>query len=208
MPTLVTTTPGSIVGSSSGSRYGRLTSGFGAYFGSWRIGDEFTFHFDGVVSNNTQLRLEFSNGASSGLLGLQFVIVNASSDQVNVSSLGGTTAQLFSGSFGGASGVGAAQHIVSDLTFSILNGGTAATVSGSISDDLGNRWNGPSATINLGTAPASLFAAMNLNTGGGVSGINGLSWTLTPVPEPGTAVLFAGLGLAALAFRRRLRRNS
>jgi len=48
---------------------------------------------------------------------------------------------------------------------------------------------------------------MNVNSGGGVSGINTLNRALTPVPEPGTAVLFARLGVAAQMFGR-LRRNS
>jgi len=39
--------------------------------------------------------------------------------------------------------------------------------------------------INLGVAPAALYAGFNVNSGGGVSGINALNWTLiTPIPEP------------------------
>jgi len=213
VPTLGTTAPGSIVDTAAaGSSYGRLSSGYAAYFGSWRVGDAYAFHFDGVVSNATSpFRLEFSNGAatSAGLLGLQLVIVNGAAsggDLVQVNSLGGTSSVLFSGgNFGGAGGVGAAQRIQADITFTI--GATTATVSGTLADSLGNLWTGPNATINLGTAPASIFAGMNVNAGGGVSGINTLNWSLTPVPEPNTAALFAGLGLAALIFGRRLRRK-
>jgi hypothetical protein len=46
---------------------------------------------------------------------------------------------------------------------------------------------------------------MNLNASAGVSGINTLGWTLTPVPEPTTVALLTGLGLAGLMFRRRLK---
>jgi hypothetical protein len=213
VPTLVTTTPGSIVDTTAaGSSYGRLSSGFAAYFGSWRVGDAYAFHFDGVVSNATSpFRLEFSNGAATtaGLLGLQLVIVNGATsggDLVQVNSLSGTSSLLFSGNFGGVNGVGTSQRILADITFTL--GATTATVTGTLADSLGNLWTGPGTTINLGTAPASIFAGMNVNAGGGISAINGLSWSLTPVPEPNTAALFAGLGVAALVFGRRLRRKS
>jgi len=211
VPTLVTTTPGSIVDTAAaGSSYGRLNTGYAAYFGSWRVGDAYAFHFDGVVSNATSpFRLEFSNGAAAGLLGLQLVIVNGAAtggDLVQVNSLGGTSSLLFSGNFGGVNGVGASQRILADITLTI--GATTATVSGTLADSLGNLWNGPTTSITLGTAPASIFAGMNVNAGGGVSAINTLNWSLTPVPEPNTAALFTGLGLAALVFGRRLRRKS
>ncbi len=102
--------------------------------------------------------------------------------------------------------MGSAQRIVADITLSI--GAGNATVSGSVADSLGTLWSGPTTTISLGTAPASLFPGENLNSGGGVSPINTLNWVLTPVPEPGAAVLLTGLGLAGWLFRRRLRRNS
>lgn len=104
--------------------------------------------------------------------------------------------------------MGSAQRVIGNLTLSILSGGTTASVSGSVGDGLGNLWNGPNATFNLGTAPAFIFAGVNLNAGAGVSGINSLDWTVTAVPEPNTAALFAGLGLAALLFGRRVNRNS
>lgn len=211
VPTLLTTPPGSIADSpSTGSSYGRLNTSFSSYAGSWQVGDTYSFGFDGVVANNTALRLEFSNGAGTvaGLLGLQFVIVNATAnngDSVQVNALGGTSTSLFSGgNLGGPAGT--AERILGDITLSILSG-TTASVSGSIVDDVGNVWTGPSTTINLGTAPAALYAAFNVNAGGGVTGINALDWTATPVPEPSTTVLFAGLGLVGLALVHRLRRN-
>jgi hypothetical protein len=209
VPNLVTTTPGSIVDTAAaGSSYGRLNTSFAAFPNSWRVGDSYAVHFNGVVSNNTQFAIEFSNGAATagGLLGLRILIVNATADQVTVSSFGGSASQLFTGSFGGAPGVGTAQHIVADLTFSIV-GATSASVSGSISDDLGSLWSGPNSTITLGTTPSVLYSGVNLNTSGGASGITTLNWVLTPVPEPGTVVLFAGMGVAALAFGRRVRKS-
>ncbi|NOS72752.1 MAG: hypothetical protein HOP33_22860, partial [Verrucomicrobia bacterium] len=197
VPTLNTTSPGSIVDNpASGSSYGRCIyygngnlafdpSSFASYPGSWQAGDEYTFHFDGVVSNNTTFRMEFSNeaGAVGGLLGLQFEIVNGAfngSDAIQIYSYGGTSTTLFNNAnIGGAAGVGLPQRVIGNLTVTILNG-TSASVSGSVADSLGNLWTGPSTTINLGTAPASLFAGVNLNSGAGVSGITTLSWSLTP----------------------------
>jgi len=214
-PILNTFAPGSIVDNpATGSSYGRLTNGFGAFPGAWRAGDSYTFRFDGVVSNNTAFRAEFNNGASSvaGLLGLQFVIVNGganNADSVQINALGGTFASLFdNGNLGGAGGVGTAQRVIANLTISILPGGTTALVSGSLAGSLGNLWTGPETSISLGIAPTSIFAGVNLNAGAGVSGINTFDFALTPVPEPGTALLFGGLGLATWFFGRRVRRRS
>lgn len=208
VPTLVTTTPGSIVDAvSAGSSYGRMTNTFAAFPGEWRIGDAFTFHFDGIISNNTAFQAEFTD--TSHLVALQLVMVNAASaggDLIQVKALGGSSALLFTGNIGGAAGVGVPQHVVSDLTLSILTA-NSASLSGSVLDNLGNLWTGDGTTVNLGTAPSALYAGVNLNASAGVGVINGLEWTLTPVPEPSTAVLFGGLGLAALVFGRRLRRS-
>jgi hypothetical protein len=213
VPNLVTTTPGSIVDTAAaGSSYGRLNTAFAAYGGSWRVGDKYIFNFDGVVSNNTALRFEFSNGsATAPLLGLQFVIVNAgnNADSVQINSLTGSFESLFdNNNLGGAGGVGLAQRVVGNLTVSILSGGATASVTGTLADSTGTLWSGPTGTINLGTAPSSLFAAMNLNTSAGVSGITTLGWTLTPIPEPSTVALLTGLGLAGLMIRRRLTKKS
>lgn len=211
VPNLVTSTPGSIADSpSGGSSYARLNTAFSSYPGSWREGDTFAFRFDGVVSNNTALRIEFSNGATTvaGLLGLQFVIVNAAGnngDSIQINALGGTPTTLFSAGNLGAP-AGSPERVIGDITLSILDGNTAS-VSGSIMDELGNVWTGPSATINLGNAPSTLYAGFNVNSGGGVSGLNNLDWTLTPIPEPGSVALFVGLGLIGLALGRRAGRN-
>jgi len=208
VPNLVTTTPGSIVDNvASGSSYGRLNTTFGSFSGSWRVGDTYAFHFDGVVSNST-VQIEFTSGgaAAGSLLGLRMTINNnaaSGGDFVLINALGGSSSLLFSGNFGGGAGVGSAQRVLADITLSI--GAGTATVSGSVADGLGNLWTGPNTTINLGTAPASLFAGMNVNAGGGISAINTLNWTLTPVPEPSTVALLAGLGLAGFIFRRRLK---
>jgi len=210
-PSLVTTTPGSVVDAAAvGSSWGRLNTSFSAFpASSWRAGDSYSFHFDGVVSNST-FQMEFSNGAAAApFFGLRLTIVNGASsggDFVQVNALGGTSSALFIGNFGGVGGVGSAQRVLADITLSI-NAGNTATVSGSIADSLGNLWTGPNTSINLGTAPTSLFAGMNVNSGGGVSGINALNWVLTPVPEPSTTVLLAGLGLAGWILRRRAKQN-
>lgn len=208
LPVLTTTSPGSIVdAASSGSSYGRLSASLADYPGNWRIGDTYNFQFTGVVSHNTSFRMEFSNGAATvpALLGLQFVIVNATSDSIQIGSLGGTSASLLSaGNLGGV--VGSAAQVVGNLSLSIL-AGNQASVSGTVSDSQGTLWSGPSATINLGAAPSAFYAGLNVNAGGGVSGINNMNWTLTPVPEPGSIVLFAGCGLAGLWFGRRRREN-
>jgi hypothetical protein len=201
VPNLITAPPGSIVDApSAGSSYGRLTNGFTAFPGSWRAGDRFTLHFDGVLSNNTALRIEFTDSAH--VAALEFVVVNGAAnnaDMLQINALGGSFVTLFdNGNFGGAGGVGSAQRIIGNLTLTILSGGTTASLSGSVGDGLGNLWNGPNA----------FFAGVNLNAGAGVSGINSLDWAVTAVPEPNTAALFAGLGLAALVFGRRLRQKS
>jgi len=206
-PNLVTTTPGSIVDTSAGGgSFGRFNTSFGAHpAGLWRVGDSYAFHFDGVVSNGTTLRLEFTD--TSHAVALQLTMNNSSSanaDSLVVNALGGGTSLLFSGgNFGGAAGT--SQRLFADVTLSIVSSSTAS-LSGSVADSLGNLWTGPGSTINLGTSPSAIFAGIDLlGNGNGVSGINTLDWTVTPVPEPATVVLFGGLGLAALIFRRRLK---
>jgi hypothetical protein len=213
-PILNTATPGSIADNTalSGSSWGRLNTAFSAYPASqWRTGDTFAFHFDGVVASGTTFQAEFSNGAAAAPhFGLRLTLNNSASsgaDLVQFNPLGGTAVVLFLGNFGGAGGVGAAQHLVANLTLSIL-GTSSASLNGSVSDDLGTLWSAPNTAISLGTAPSVLYSGINVNASGSVSGVNALDWTLTPVPEPGTAVLFGGLGLSALLFGRRLRRNS
>lgn len=208
LPVLTTTSPGSIVDApSTGSSYARRSTPFAEYPGNWRIGDMYNFQFTGVVSHNTSFRMEFSNGAATvpALLGLQLVIVNATSDSIQVNALGGTSAVLLSGgNLGGVAGSPA--QVVGNLTLSIL-AGNQASVSGTVSDSLGTLWSGPSATINLGTAPVTFYPGANVNAGGGVTGINNMSWAVSQVPEPGSVALFAGFGLASLWLGRRGRQN-
>lgn len=209
VPQLNTTSPGSIVdATSSGASYGRLNTSFTAYPGLWEIGDTYRFQFNGVVSNNTQLRLEFTDASHAAAL--QLVVVNGAAnnaDLVQINALGGTSSLLFSaGNLGGAGGVGVPQQVIADLTLSIVSG-TSASLSGTLADSTGTLWSGPGATINLPSAPSAFYAAANLNSGAGVTGITTLSWTLTQVPEPGTFALFAGMGLAGLWFARRQRTN-
>jgi len=209
-PTLVTTTPGSIVDTTAGGgSFGRFSTALSSHpASSWRVGDSYAFHFDGVVSNATTFRLEFTDTAHA--VALQFTLNNSSSanaDSLVVNALGGGTSLLFSGgNFGGAAG--ASQRLFGDVTLSIVSSSTAS-LTGSVSDNVGTLWTGTGTTINLGASPAAIYPGIGLlSNGNGVSGITVLNFALTPVPEPSTATLFAGVGVAFLVFGRRLiRRN-
>ncbi len=194
-PTLLTTAPGSITDNpASGSSYGRLDTPFTVHPGSWILGDTFTFRLDGVISNGTTFRAEFTDSAHARAL--QLVMVNGSAnnaDIIQVNALGGSSTLLFQGNLGGAGGVGQAQRLTADITLTIQPSGTAALVSGSLADTLGVLWGGSTPTINLGSAPSALYAGINVNAGGGVSGINTLDWSA--VPEPSSAVLVGVAGL-------------
>jgi len=207
VPSLFTTAPGRIVdATSSGSSYGRLDTAFSIYPGSWQPGDKFTFRMDGVISNSTTFRAEFTDAAHA--VALQLVMVNGAAnnaDIVQINALGGTSALLFQGNLGGVAG--SPQRLLADLTLTIQPGGNTAMLSGSLTDSVGSLWGGTTPTINLGVAPAALYAGLNVNASGGVSGINLLNWTVALVPEPSTAALLTMAGLAAMAFGRRLGRN-
>src|SRR5688572_2110722 len=135
LPVLNTTSPGSIVDSTAGgSSAGRLNTPFTAYPGLWRPGDTFVFQVNGVLSNSTTFRAEFTDAAH--LVALQLALVNGNAsgaDLIQINALGGTSALLFNGNLGGAGGVGTPQRVTGNLTLSILTG-TTASVSGSIGD--------------------------------------------------------------------------
>jgi len=211
VPVLVTTTPGSITdATSAGSSFARYNLPEGGFSGLWKAGDTYRLEFDGVVVNATTFRLEFSSTGRNN--GLQYVLVNGpavGADRLEVNSFGAPSGlNLYTGNLGGASAAGTAQRVFGDLTFTVLSGATTAAVTGTFSDSTGVLWSasGDTAPIqSLGPTAASLFAALNVSSGGSATTINNLTWTYTAVPEPGTATL-AALGLGLLAFRRATRK--
>jgi hypothetical protein len=203
VPVLNTASPGSITDvAGGGASYGRTTDAGGTFTQTplFRVGDTWRFQFDGVIGNNTTFRIEFSNPGRTSAFTLGIQNANAAgADFLQVDSLGTPAPTgLFSGNFGGAAG--GTQRVFGNVDITIQSG-TTALISGLISDSTGPVWSAP-ATMDLGNTAPTLYAAVNVNSGGAVTGITSLSWTLTPVPEPSTLSL-TGLGLASLAFWRK-----
>lgn len=186
VPVLNTTSPGSITDvAGGGASYGRTTAANGTFTQTplFRAGDTWRFQFDGIIGNNTTFRIEFSNpGRTSALV---FALQNANAagaDFLQVDSLGtpGPTALFDNADLGGAAG--GTQRVFGDVNITILSS-TSASIAGTLSDSTGVRWNTP-VTMDLGTTAPTLHAAINVNSGGTVTGITALNWTLVSVPEP------------------------
>lgn len=193
LPVLNSGIPGSIADNPlPGPSFARTTNPQGAFPGPVWPGMTYTFASDLFITNNTSLRLEFSNvGHTSGL---QFELLNsptAGLDSLEVAALGGGAATLWSGNFGGAAGKDSGELFVA-LTFTVVPG-SSANVTGMITESGNTLWfqSSPSLNLSLGSQVSPLYAAMNI-TSGGVGGIQYLSWAA--VPEPGTVTLLSVLG--------------
>jgi hypothetical protein len=203
VPALNTTSPGSIADAAGGgASYGRSTDAAGAVSVSplFRAGDVWSFQFDGILGNNSTFRIEFSNPTRTSALVFGLQNANPSgADFLQLDSLGTPgPSSLFSGNFGGAAG--GTQRVFGNIDITIQSS-TIAEVSGQMSDSTGIVWSTPF-TMDLGNTAPTLYAAVNINSGGSVTTINTLTWTFTPVPEPGTWALVA-LGMLTFGLARK-----